>query len=74
MFVTDLGAKMGAEGRGADAVLDGIVTAASWAWVWTISSAMSRKIKRLKYDRPAARRGVCPRHRLTARARAEKGA
>lgn len=62
VFVTDLGAKMGAEGEGeADAVLDECIASCRELGMGLddIERAMSRKIKRLKYDE-ARERGEVP--------------
>lgn len=79
VFVTDLGAKMGAEEEGeADAVLDECIASCRELGMGLddIERAMSRKIKRLKYD------GARERGEVSARiidfekpaVRAEKGA
>ena len=64
VFVTDLGAKMGAEGEGeADAVLDECIASCRELGMGLddIERAMSRKIKRLKYDEARERGEVSAR-------------
>lgn len=79
MFVTDLGAKMGAEGEGeADAVLDECIASCRELGMGLddIERAMSRKIKRLKYDEARERGEVSARiiDFEKPAVRAEKGA
>ena len=79
VFVTDLGAKMGAEGEGeADAVLDECIASCRELGMGLddIERAMSRKIKRLKYDEARERGEVSARIIDFEKpgARAEKGA
>ena len=79
VFVTDLGAKAGAEGDGeADAVLDECIMACRELGMGLddIEHAMSRKVKRLKYDEARERGEVSARiiDFEKPAARAEKGA
>ena len=79
VFVTDLGAKMGAEGEGeADAVLDECIASCRELGMGLddIERAMSRKIKRLKYDEARERGEVSARiiDFEKPAVRAEKGA
>lgn len=79
VFVTDLGAKAGAEGDGeADAVLDECIMACRELGMGLddIERAMSRKIKRLKYDEARERGEVSARiiDFEKPAVRAEKGA
>lgn len=79
VFVTDLGAKEGVEGAGeADAVLDECIVSCRELGMGLddIERAMSRKIKRLKYDEARERGEVSARIIDFEKpgARAEKGA